>query len=566
MNLRKELRKSLLSEQIANPSTIYYCCDGSNLLACNAGGPAFEQWVGDDNVIELDMYDPPTGQNPMNMIYAMAQPGDPDPLFTYPWENWTSVDDYTEWCNSTAGGAAGGQVGAWCDVVVNSVTKYPKGCGGYGLDTFGDTVSMKQPKTRKGDLDRKKKGRAKEQTTSGAAGAYSQPIFGEPMKRKINEERKRWWEFWKKRGPEDGCPCEFNWNGSEYVGSKYRERCCEYGNKVDVPKILQGVEDTEDMMSEDKVKGDSCCTYKIVVTMDGHGDNGTNQKMYCSNCSCQNAGPCKARYSKRGVREQTLNPGAGINTQTINGGQCAGDIVPNYTVTSGDYGSLMSAFVHLVNNYGMSADFRDYAFPTTNGDYVNLEIDINMGGNMEQYFSIEEIHESFGTGPFTTVQALLSSQNYIGGSISLGTLLCTGVDGVDNSLPTVGLDSTGMGDGPGMPKAPSKKMGGRSMRIKESEFIKLIEKSIYAAKHGGVIKEALTDADEKRIGVLARKELKDYETKLEKKIDQMIKKALKGKDFETNTLKITRNALIQLYKALWIRRSFWTDYIKNTPS
>ena len=226
----------------------------------------------------------------------------------------------------------------------------------------------------------------------------------------------------------------------------------------------------------------------------------------------------------------------------------------------------MGAFVHLVNNYGMSADFRDYAFPTPNGDYVNLEIDINMGGNMEQYFSIEEIHESFGTGPFTTVQSLFSSQNYIGGSISLGAILCTGVDGVDNSLPTVGLDSTGMGDGPGMPKAPSKKMGGRSMRIKEAELIRLIEKSIYAAEHGGVIKEALTDADERRIGVLARKELKDYETKLEKKIDQMITKSFKGKEFEDKTLKITRNALIQLYKALWIRRSFWSDYIKNTPS
>ena len=159
---------------------------------------------------------------------------------------------------------------------------------------------------------------------------------------------------------------------------------------------------------------------------------------------------------KKDMREQTLNQGAGVNTQTISGGECAGDTIPNYTVTPGDYGSLMSAFVHLVNNYGMSADFRDYAFPTTNGGYVNLEIDINMGGNMEQYFSIEEIHESFGTGPFTTVQALLSSQNYIGGSVSLGALLCTGVDGVDNSLPTVGLDSTGMGDGPGMPETPNK--------------------------------------------------------------------------------------------------------------
>ena len=91
----------------------------------------------------------------------------------------------------------------------------------------------------------------------------------------------------------------------------------------------------------------------------------------------------------------------------------------------------------------------------------------------------------------------------------------------------------------------------RKIDIKESEFISLIEKSIYAAKHGGVIKEALTDADEKRIGVLARKELKDYEAKLERKIDKMIEKSFKGKKFEDATIKIARNAIVQLYKALW---------------
>ena len=106
----------------------------------------------------------------------------------------------------------------------------------------------------------------------------------------------------------------------------------------------------------------------------------------------------------------------------------------------------------------------------------------------------------------------------------------------------------------------------RKINIGESELISLIEKCIYSAEHGTVIKEALTDADEKRIGVLARKELKDYETKLEKKIEQLITKSFKGKDFEDRTLKIARNAIIQLYKALWIRRSFWSDYIKNVSS
>tara|TARA_R110001599_G_scaffold141238_1_gene321521 strand:+ start:800 stop:1534 length:735 start_codon:yes stop_codon:yes gene_type:complete len=112
----------------------------------------------------------------------------------------------------------------------------------------------------------------------------------------------------------------------------------------------------------------------------------------------------------------------------------------------------------------------------------------------------------------------------------------------------------------------SVKKTSKKTRIRESELISLIEKSIYGAQHGGVIKEALTDADEKKIGVIARRELKDYEVKLEKKIDQLIKKSFKGKDFEDRTIKIAKNAIVQLYKALWIRRSFWSEYIKNVPS
>ena len=225
MNIRKEVRKSLLEEQASNSTTIYYCCDGSNLMACNSGGPYFEQWLGEDNVIEIDMYDPPSGQNPMNIIYSAAFPQEPgwDESANSGYGPWTTIQDYIDWCTNPINNNSQGQVGAWCDVVVDSVTRYPKGCGGTGVDTFGDPVSLKQPETRKGDLgrkkkgrakeespasryfkwpwqkkkrnegdlDRKKKGRAKEQTTSGATGADSQPIFGEPMKRKINEKENR---------------------------------------------------------------------------------------------------------------------------------------------------------------------------------------------------------------------------------------------------------------------------------------------------------------------------------------------------------------------------------------
>ena len=46
----------------------------------------------------------------------------------------------------------------------------------------------------------------------------------------------------------------------------------------------------------------------------------------------------------------------------------------------------------------------------------------------------------------------------------------------------------------------------------------------------------------------------------------MLAKSFKSKDFEDATVKIAKNAIVQLYKALWIKRSFWTGYISNTSS
>ena len=48
-----------LKEQ-TNSTTAYYCCDGSNLLACNAGGPYYDPYINQNNVIILGMYAPGT--------------------------------------------------------------------------------------------------------------------------------------------------------------------------------------------------------------------------------------------------------------------------------------------------------------------------------------------------------------------------------------------------------------------------------------------------------------------------------------------------------------------------
>lgn len=76
------------------------------------------------------------------------------------------------------------------------------------------------------------------------------------------------------------------------------------------------------------------------------------------------------------------------------------------------------------------------------------------------------------------------------------------------------------------------------------------------------INEALTKSDEKRIGVLIRKEIKDaFGSDLEKKVKDIIEKEIKGTKFEKHVVEITKDVLEQLYRQLWMRRMFWKNAI-----
>lgn len=78
-----------------------------------------------------------------------------------------------------------------------------------------------------------------------------------------------------------------------------------------------------------------------------------------------------------------------------------------------------------------------------------------------------------------------------------------------------------------------------------------------------IITEALTQTDENQIGVMIRKEIKKaFGDDLEKKVLQIIRKELKGKDLRKDILDINKDVLSQLYKELWIKRQFWINSIK----
>lgn len=77
-----------------------------------------------------------------------------------------------------------------------------------------------------------------------------------------------------------------------------------------------------------------------------------------------------------------------------------------------------------------------------------------------------------------------------------------------------------------------------------------------------IIREALTKTDEKEIGIMIRKEIKDaFGNDLEKKVKDIISKELKGKPFEKEVKNISKDVLEQLYRELWMRRMFWKNGI-----
>jgi len=81
-----------------------------------------------------------------------------------------------------------------------------------------------------------------------------------------------------------------------------------------------------------------------------------------------------------------------------------------------------------------------------------------------------------------------------------------------------------------------------------------------------IIKEELTRADKAEIKKLARKEFEDMlkTSDIKTKIEDLVKKQLgKDKGTQKEIAKITEKVLVQFYKTMWTRRSFWANKLEN---
>ena len=77
---------------------------------------------------------------------------------------------------------------------------------------------------------------------------------------------------------------------------------------------------------------------------------------------------------------------------------------------------------------------------------------------------------------------------------------------------------------------------------------------------------SLTSTDKNQIGVIVRKEIKDFLSKpqFKSEIESLIDKQIKsGRKTRSEIVDIVSKVTLELYKTFWFRRSMWQSEIKR---
>ena len=77
---------------------------------------------------------------------------------------------------------------------------------------------------------------------------------------------------------------------------------------------------------------------------------------------------------------------------------------------------------------------------------------------------------------------------------------------------------------------------------------------------------ALTSTDKNQIGIIVRKEIKDFLSKpqFKNEIENLIDKQMKsGRKTRAEVVDIVSKVTLELYKTFWFRRSMWQSEIKR---
>jgi hypothetical protein len=76
---------------------------------------------------------------------------------------------------------------------------------------------------------------------------------------------------------------------------------------------------------------------------------------------------------------------------------------------------------------------------------------------------------------------------------------------------------------------------------------------------------ALTDQDKREIEKIAKKEIKDFmdSTQATKIVVKMIQDELGTKNIDDKIVDLSTKVVVELFKTLWQRKSFWESSLKN---
>ena len=76
---------------------------------------------------------------------------------------------------------------------------------------------------------------------------------------------------------------------------------------------------------------------------------------------------------------------------------------------------------------------------------------------------------------------------------------------------------------------------------------------------------ALTDTDKKEIEKIIKKEIKDFmdSTQASKLVVKLLQDELGTRKIDDKIVDLSSKVVIELFKTLWLRKSFWESSIKN---
>jgi hypothetical protein len=76
---------------------------------------------------------------------------------------------------------------------------------------------------------------------------------------------------------------------------------------------------------------------------------------------------------------------------------------------------------------------------------------------------------------------------------------------------------------------------------------------------------AITSSDRNEIAAIARKEMKAFldSTQAQNIVLRMIQKEMGGKKIDERMVDLATKVVVELFKTLWQRKSFWESSLKN---